>query len=105
MKNLKNYLETNPEKTIVDFLQTSEGVSMIEELNYAVKKYNQQPIQELEDISISVTPSRLFYYTGAVMLSSIVWGFIILILFIMLISGAGASLKDIIMHLLIGNIG
>lgn len=105
MKNLKSFLEMNPEKSIIDFLKTPDGVSMIEEINYAVKKYNQLPNQELEDVSINVTPLRLFYYTGAVMLSSIVWGGIILILFIMLISGVGSSLKDIIMHLLIGNIG
>ncbi len=99
MKDLKNYLEKNPSNSIMDYLKTPEGIDMVEDFKYAMKRYNQEPNQDIENISIRVSLSRLFFYTGMVMISSVFWGFVIMVLFILAVLSSGINFKDIIMHM------
>lgn len=99
-QNYNDWVKTNPGKNINDYYALSrkklvtDTKPVIQENGNMLSPTNTSLTPNLPQvINIRLSALRVFIYTGIVMISSIIWGFLIMILLIVLL-GSGQPIKD-----------
>lgn len=92
--HLTEWVKNNPDKGLNDYYREFGNIDT-EPINMVGGEYHSR---DNEVVFVKIHPVRLFYYTGVVMLSSIVWGSIFIILFMMILGGN--FFKEMILNLI-----